>query len=160
MIYPDFPWFSLIFPDLPWFTLIYPYLPLFTLIFPDLLCSTLIYPDLIWFTLIYPDLPCFTLIYPDLPWFTKAYPDLLCFTLIFPALPWAKLDKWCLWIFLELWTFLSVLFVHFCSYRQTVRGKGHLHSCNAGRKDNLRCSILRKDNPKIVIKILVYRENV
>ena len=36
-----------------------------------------------------------------------------------------------------------------------VRGKGHLHTCIAGRKDNLRLSILRKDNPETKIKILV-----
>jgi hypothetical protein len=35
-----------------------------------------------------------------------------------------------------------------------VRGKGHLHTCIAGRKDNLRHSILRKDNPETMIKIL------
>jgi hypothetical protein len=39
-----------------------------------------------------------------------------------------------------------------------VRGKGHLQTCIAGRKDNLRCSILRKDNPKTTIKILGYQE--
>jgi hypothetical protein len=39
----------------------------------------------------------------------------------------------------------------------TVRGKGHLHTCIAGRKDNLRCSFLRKDNPKTTIKILVFK---
>jgi hypothetical protein len=37
-----------------------------------------------------------------------------------------------------------------------VRGKGHLHTCIAGRKDNSRRSTLRKDNPKPTIKILVY----
>ena len=40
-----------------------------------------------------------------------------------------------------------------------VRGKGHLHTCIAGRKDNLRCSFLRKDNPEKTIKISVYRKN-
>ena len=40
----------------------------------------------------------------------------------------------------------------------TVRGKGHLQACIAGRKDNLRRSILRKDNPKTTIQILVYRK--
>jgi hypothetical protein len=40
----------------------------------------------------------------------------------------------------------------------TVRGKGHLHTCIAGRKDNLRRSILRKDNLKTTIKILVYHK--
>jgi hypothetical protein len=33
-----------------------------------------------------------------------------------------------------------------------VRGKGHLQTCIAGRKDNLGCSILRKDDPKTPIK--------
>jgi hypothetical protein len=40
-------------------------------------------------------------------------------------------------------------------YRRAVRGKGNLHTCIAGRKDNLRSSILRKDNPKTTIEILV-----
>jgi hypothetical protein len=35
-----------------------------------------------------------------------------------------------------------------CVKCTAVRGKGHLHSCIAGRKDNLRVSILRKDNPE------------
>jgi hypothetical protein len=39
-----------------------------------------------------------------------------------------------------------------------VRGKGHLQTCIAGRKDNLRCSILRKDYPETTIKILGYQE--
>ena len=39
-----------------------------------------------------------------------------------------------------------------------VRGKGHLHTCIAGRKDNLRRTILRKDTPKTTIKILVYQK--
>jgi hypothetical protein len=29
----------------------------------------------------------------------------------------------------------------------SVRGKGHLHTCIAGRKDKLRRALLRKDNP-------------
>ena len=37
----------------------------------------------------------------------------------------------------------------------SVRGKGHLHICIAGRKDNLRGSILRKENTKTLIKISV-----
>jgi hypothetical protein len=40
-----------------------------------------------------------------------------------------------------------------------VRGKRHLHTCIAGRKDNLRRSILKKDNPKRPIKIFVHRIN-
>ena len=40
-----------------------------------------------------------------------------------------------------------------------VQGKGHLQTCIAGRKDNLRSLILRKDNPKIMIKILVNRKH-
>jgi hypothetical protein len=41
---------------------------------------------------------------------------------------------------------------------KSVRGKGHLHTCIAGRKDNLRRSILRKDNPKTKIKILAFKD--
>ena len=37
-----------------------------------------------------------------------------------------------------------------------MRGKGHLHSSIAGRKDNLRRISLRKDNPETTNKILVY----
>ena len=44
--------------------------------------------------------------------------------------------------------------------KEAVRGKGHLHTSIAGRKDNLRCSILRKDNPKTKIKILVLRKTL
>ena len=39
-----------------------------------------------------------------------------------------------------------------------MQGKGHLHNCIAGRKDNLRHSILRKDNPKTKIKILAFKD--
>ena len=39
-----------------------------------------------------------------------------------------------------------------------MRGKGHLHTCIAVRKDNLRRSILRKDNPKTINKIWVYQK--
>ena len=49
-----------------------------------------------------------------------------------------------------------------CKKQQTsiaVRGKGHLNTCIAGRKDNLRHSILRKDNPKTTIEILFYHKN-
>ena len=49
----------------------------------------------------------------------------------------------------------------FCMRRRVclpVRGKGHLHTCIAGMKDNLRRLILRKDNPKTKIKILVYQK--
>jgi hypothetical protein len=41
----------------------------------------------------------------------------------------------------------------------TVQGKGHLQTCIAVRKDNLRHSILRKDNPETTIKILVCQQN-
>ena len=37
-------------------------------------------------------------------------------------------------------------------------GKDHMHNCIAGRKDNLRRSILRKDKPKTMIKILFYQK--
>ena len=35
---------------------------------------------------------------------------------------------------------------------EAVRGKGHLPTCIAGRKDNLIGSILRKDNHKKMIE--------
>ena len=41
-------------------------------------------------------------------------------------------------------------------YYFPVQGKVHLHSCIAGKKDNWRRSVLRKDNPKTMTKIWVY----
>ena len=41
------------------------------------------------------------------------------------------------------------------SESRSVQGKGHLHTCIAVRKDNLRRSSLRKDHPETTIKILV-----
>jgi hypothetical protein len=38
--------------------------------------------------------------------------------------------------------------------------KCYLHICIAGRKDDLRRSISRKDNPKTVIKSLVYHKYI
>jgi hypothetical protein len=46
--------------------------------------------------------------------------------------------------------------VDFSELPESVRGKCHLHTCIAGRKDRLRHSSLRKDNPKTKIEMLVY----
>jgi hypothetical protein len=61
-------------------------------------------------------------------------------------------------IFDFIFTFITWVLFGFFSFHTTVQGKGHLHSCIAGRKDNLRLSILRKDNPKTTFKVLVYQK--